>query len=96
VAIERGTYLDHCRLRAEAFAALDVGEAELDTLRRAILETNASRPGLDACAFQQHLVSCGLAATVERVLAPPVDRAVDTGFLVPLKDSACARESGRM
>lgn len=34
-------------------------EPELDSLRRAILDTSNSHPGLDAAAFRQHLALCG-------------------------------------
>jgi DNA primase len=74
---------------AEEFAALDLREGELDTLRRTILETFKSQPGLDARALQQHLVRCGLAATVERLLEP----SVDTRFVDRLSDAPSARRA---
>ena len=43
----------------EEIAAIDVPEPELDSLRRAILESAHAHPGLDASAFQQHLANCG-------------------------------------
>jgi len=43
----------------EEIAAIDVPEAELDSLRRAILEIAHASPGLDAGALQQHLANCG-------------------------------------
>ena len=49
---------------AQEFDALDMPEAELNTLRREILGLTAQRPGLDAEALQQHLVKTGCAATV--------------------------------
>ena len=63
---------------AEEFAALDIPEAELDKLRREILEIEALRPGLDASALRQHLLLNGFAATVDALLSP----SVDTGFLI--------------
>lgn len=62
---------------AEEFAALPLPEAELDKLRREILEIDALRPGLDAHALRQHLLLNGFAATVDALLSP----SVDTGFL---------------
>ena len=72
---------------AEEFAALPVPEAELDKLRREILEIDALRPGLDAQALRQHLLLNGFAATVDALLSP----SVDTGFLVRRSASRDAR-----
>ncbi len=74
---------------AEELCALDLREAELDTLRSLILETSRSQPGLDAQGLQQHLVRCGLAATVERLLK----RSVDSDVLVRKSDGATARRA---
>jgi DNA primase len=49
----------HIEERIEEIAAIDVPEPELDSLRRAILETAHAQPGLDAGALQQHLANCG-------------------------------------
>jgi DNA primase len=73
---------------AEEFAALEIPEAELDRLRREILEVDALRPGLDARALQQHLVQNGLAATVDGLLLP----SVDTIFLVRCSDPISTRK----
>ena len=50
---------------AEEFAALDIPEAELDKLRREILEIEALRPGLDASATSATPSLNGFAATVD-------------------------------
>jgi DNA primase len=71
----------------EEFVALEVPEAELDKLRREILEIEALRPGLDASALRQHLLLNGFAATVDALLSPSVDSA----FLVRGSDSRIAR-----
>ena len=63
---------------AEEIAALDLPEAELDRLRREILEIEALRPGLDAAALRQHLLLNGFAATVDALFSP----LVDSGFLI--------------
>ena len=73
---------------AEELAALEVPESDLASLRRQILELDAVGSGLDAHAFQQHLVKNGLAATVERLLLP----SVDTTFLVRCSDPISARK----
>ncbi len=73
---------------AEELAALEIPEPDLDSLRRQILELDAAGSGLDAHAFQQHLVKNGLAATVERLLLP----SVDTTFLVRCSDPVSARK----
>jgi DNA primase len=73
---------------AEELAALEIPESDLDSLRRQILEADAAGSGLDAHAFQQHLVKNGLAATVERLLLP----SVDTTFLVRCSDQISARK----
>jgi DNA primase len=73
--------LEHPFLVAEAseeIAALDFPEAELDKLRREILQVEVLHSGLDASALRQHLERCGLTTTVERLLSPSVDHA---GFL---------------
>ncbi len=72
---------------AEAFAALEIPEPELDKLRRQILETEALRPGLDADALRQHLCLNGFAATVDAVTSP----SVDSGFLDRSSDVGSAR-----
>jgi len=73
---------------AEEFAALEMPEPELDSLRQQILEWDAAGSGLDAGALQQHLVENGLAATVERLLLP----SVDATFLVRCCDPVSARK----
>jgi DNA primase len=73
---------------AEEFAAIELPEAELDKLRREILEVEALRPGLDASALQQHLLQNGFAATVDALLSP----SVDSGFLVRGSESRGARD----
>jgi DNA primase len=73
---------------AEEFAAVEVAEAELDKLRREILEIEALRPGLDASALRQHLLLNGFAATVDALLWP----SVDSGFLVRRSDSRTPRD----
>jgi DNA primase len=73
---------------AEELAALEIPESDLGGLRRQILELDAGGSGLDARAFQQHLVENGLAATVERLLLP----SVDTTFLVRCSDPISARK----
>ena len=73
---------------AEELAVLEIPEAELDKLRREILEVEALRPGLDASALRQHLLLNGFAATVDALLSP----SVDTGFLVRSPDSRVARD----
>jgi DNA primase len=73
---------------AEEFAAVEIPEAELDSLRRQILELDAGESGLDARALQQHLVQNGLAATVERLLLP----SVHATFLVGCADPASTRK----
>jgi DNA primase len=72
----------------EEFAALDIPEAELDKLRREILEIEALRPGLDAPALRQHLLMNGFASTVDALLSP----SVDSGFLVRSSDARRARD----
>jgi DNA primase len=73
---------------AEEFAAIEIPEAELDKLRREILEVEALRPGLDASALRQHLLLNGFAATVDALLSP----SVDSGFLVRSSESRTARD----
>ena len=73
---------------AEELVLLEIPESDLDSLRRQILELDAAGSGLDAHAFQQHLVNNGLAATVERLLLP----SVDTTFLVRCSDPISARK----
>jgi len=73
---------------AEEFAALEMPEPELDSLRQQILEWDAAGSGLDAGALQQHLVENGLAATAERLLLP----SVDATFLVRCSDPVSARK----
>jgi DNA primase len=72
---------------AEEFAALAIPEAELDKLRREILEIDALRPGLDASALRQHLLLNGFATTVDALLSP----SVDSGFLIRRPASRDAR-----
>ncbi len=72
---------------AEEFAALELPEAELDKLRREILEIDALRPGLDAPALRQHLLLNGFAATVDALLSP----SVNSGFLIRQSASRDAR-----
>jgi DNA primase len=71
---------------AQEFDALNMPEAELNTLRCEILALTAQRPGLDAETLQQHLVKTGCAATVVGFLSP----SVDTGFLVRCPDPTSA------
>jgi DNA primase len=73
---------------AEEFAAIEIPEAELDKLRREILEVEAARPGLDASALRQHLLLNGFAATVDALLSP----SVDSGFLVRSSEPRTARD----
>jgi DNA primase len=73
---------------AEELAALEIPESDLGSLRRQILELDAAGSGLDAHAFQQHLVNNGLAATVERLLLP----SVGTNLLVRCSDPISARK----
>jgi DNA primase len=73
---------------AEELAALEIPESDLDSLRQQILELDAAGSGLDAHAFQQHLVENRLAATVERLILP----SVDTTFLVRCSDPISARK----
>ncbi len=73
---------------AEEFAAIEIPEAELDKLRREILEVEALRPGLDASALRQHLLLNGFAATVDALLSP----SVDSGFLVRSSELRSARD----
>lgn len=63
---------------AEEFAALDIPEADLDKLRREILQIEALHPGLEASTLRQHLHTNGFAATVEAFISP----SVDSGFLI--------------
>jgi DNA primase len=72
---------------AEEFAAVEIPEAELNRLKREILAADASRPGLDARALQQHLVQNGLAAIVDGLLVP----SVDTIFLARCSDPISTR-----
>ncbi len=74
---------------AEEFAGLDIPEAELDKLRREILEVEALRPGLDAPALRQHLQLNGFAATVDGLLSP----SLNSGFLVRSSDPRAARDT---
>jgi DNA primase len=65
-----GMLLEHPFLIAEAhedIAALDFPEPELDSLRRAILETDTGLQGLDADDLRQHLGQNGFAMTVDAV-----------------------------
>jgi DNA primase len=62
---------------AEEFAAIDIPEAELDKLRREILEIAVLRPGLDASELRQHLLASRFSATVDALLSP----SVDSGFM---------------
>jgi DNA primase len=73
---------------AEEFAALEMPEPALDKLRHEILEIEALRPGLDASALRQHLLSNGFTATVDALLSP----SVDSGFLVRRPESRIARD----
>jgi DNA primase len=73
---------------AEEFAAVEIPEAELDSLRRQILELDVVESGLDARALQQHLVQNGFAATVERLLLP----SVHATFLIGCTDPASTRK----
>src|SRR5579875_3045979 len=72
---------------AEEFAALDLPEAELDKLRREILEIDTLRPGLEASALRQHLSTRGFAAIVDALLSP----SVDLGFLIRRSGMPAAR-----
>ena len=80
--------LDHPFLIGEAheeIAALDFPEAELDRLRRAILEADATSKGLDAEALRLHLGQSGFATMADAVLsvltehASPVSSCSDGG-----------------
>ena len=73
--------LEHPFLVAEAhedIAMLDFPEAELDSLRRAILEVDVLSPGLDAETLRQHLGQNGFATSVDAVARALADHA---GFL---------------
>jgi DNA primase len=62
---------------AEALSEVELAGAELDTLRRAILDEHARRAGLDAASLAHHLTLCGLADTVDRLIGPaakPLER----------------------
>ena len=72
---------------AEALAALEIPEPELDNLRRQILEVEALRPGLDAGALRQHLTLNGFAAAVDAIASP----SVDSGFLDRRSDLSSVR-----
>ncbi len=88
-----GMLLDHPFLIGEAheeIAALDFPEPELDSLRRAILEADATSKGLDAEALRLHLGHNGFASTVDAVVLSLTDHA---GFLSRVGDAETVRLS---
>jgi hypothetical protein len=85
--------LDHPFLIGEAheeIAALDFPEAELDRLRRAILEADATSKGLDAEALRLHLGQSGFADAVDAVVLALSDHA---GYLSRVGDAETVRQS---
>ena len=88
-----GMLLDHPFLIGEAheeIAALDFPEAELDRLRRAILEADATSKGLDAEALRLHLGQSGFADAVDAVVLALSDHA---GYLSRVGDAETVRQS---
>ena len=88
-----GMLLDHPFLIGEAheeIAAFDFPEPELDSLRRAILEADATSKGLDAEALRLHLGHNGFASTVDAVVSSLTDHA---GFLSRVGDAETVRLS---
>jgi len=88
-----GMLLDHPFLIGEAheeIAALDFPEPELDSLRRAILEADATSKGLDAEALRLHLGHNGFASTVDAVASSLTDHA---GYLSRVGDAETVRLS---
>lgn len=88
-----GMLLDHPFLIGEAheeIAALDFPEPELDSLRRAILEADATSRGLDAEALRLHLGHNGFASTVDAVVSSLTDHA---GYLSRVGDAETVRLS---
>jgi DNA primase len=88
-----GMMLDHPFLIGEAheeIAALDFPEPELDSLRRAILDADATVKGLDAEALRLHLGQSGFAGAVDAVVLALSDHA---GFLSRAGDAATVRLS---
>src|SRR5579884_97693 len=72
---------------SEEIAAVEMPEPELDRLRHAILEVEASHPGLDAGALRQHLRLCGCDATADMLCSRVV---VHAGFLSRNSDAGSA------
>jgi hypothetical protein len=88
-----GMLLDHPFLIGEAheeIAALDFPEPELDSLRRALLEADATSKGLDAEALRLHLGQSGFASTVDAVVLSLADHA---GYLSRVGDAETVRSS---
>jgi DNA primase len=88
-----GMLLDHPFLIGEAHeevAALDFPEPELDSLRRAILEADATSKGLDAEALRLQLGKSGFASTVDAVVLSLADHA---GYLSRVGDAETVRSS---
>jgi len=88
-----GMLLDHPFLIGEAheeIAALDFPETELDSLRRAILEADATSKGLDAEALRLHLGQSGFASAVDAVVSALSDHA---GYLSRAGDAETVRSS---
>jgi len=75
---------------AEDFAALELTAPDLDKLRRAILNSFASRPDLDAAALRLHLSQDGFSRAVDGLLSPQVY--VHAGFVRPNVDIEEARD----
>jgi DNA primase len=55
---------------SEAFAAVEIASADLDKLRRAILDASIEISGLDSEALKRHLSERGFATIIERFAAP--------------------------
>ncbi|HVH78072.1 MAG TPA: hypothetical protein VM782_01670, partial [Stellaceae bacterium] len=87
-----GMLLEHPFLIAEAheeIAFFDFPEAELDSLRRAILEADTRSEGLDVEALRQHLGQNGFAEAVDAVLAVLTEHG---GFLTRVADAESVRQ----
>ena len=54
----------------EAFATIEIASAELDGLRRAVLEAASAKSDLDSETLKRHLSAQGLATAVERLELP--------------------------
>ena len=74
---------------SEDFAALELTAPDLDKLRRAIINTFASRPDLDAGALRVHLSQDGFDRAVDGLLSPQIY--IHAGFARPEVDIETAR-----